>query len=383
MSRASATAPLDDQEDSASPVSQVPGMPAAGGQVVTVDQATVLATEHFRQGRFAVAAELCRKAMAVCPDHPDALHILGLVERQHGNLERAVELISRSLAVLPDRSGVCTNLATTLKSLGRTDEAIRLYRRAIALLPAAVEPAYNLGLLYYELGRMAEAVPYLRQASKLDPLHGKARYFLDQALNDELLDRQGVRKVGSETRKSYVVRERAGFFRRYLSGPDILEIGFRGYVGPVVPIVDQAIGIDFGYPGYDGLRLPFPDDSQDGVFSSHCLEHIDDYRTAIREWHRVTRVGGHIVIIVPHQYLYEKKRAPPSRWMPDHKRFYTPSSLMREVEDALAPNSYRVRHLADNDLHHDYSLPPEIYSNWCYEIELVIEKIRKPDWDLA
>ena len=165
----------------------------------------------------------------------------------------------------------------------------------------------------------------------------------------ETADLAGRRAVGTEAAKTIVDKHRSGSVARYLSGANILDIGYRGYLHDAVPIVPQAIGIDLNYPGYDGRTLPFADDSQDAVFSSHCLEHIDDYRSALREWHRVLKVGGFMIVAVPHQFLYEKRRSPPSRWNQDHKRFYSPASLLGEVESALEPNTYRLRHLADND----------------------------------
>lgn len=146
------------------------------------------------------------------------------------------------------------------------------------------------------------------------------------------------------------------------------------------PIVPNAIGIDVGYPGYDGRILPFPDELQDAVFSSHCLEHVEDARAAIREWFRVLKTDGFLVICVPHQYLYERKPDPPSRWNPDHRRFYTPAILLLDIEETLKPNTYRVRHLADNDAGYDYSIPPDQHPGGCYEIEVVIQKIRQLAW---
>ena len=130
------------------------------------------------------------------------------------------------------------------------------------------------------------------------------------------------------------------------------------------------------------FRLPFSDHSQDAVYSSHCLEHILDYRSALREWYRVLKIGGYLVIAVPHHFLYERRRQLPSHWNRDHKRFYTPGNLLREIEDALEPNTYRVRHLADNDFGFDYSIPPREGAVGCQEIELVLEKLKKPFWDL-
>lgn len=191
-----------------------------------------------------------------------------------------------------------------------------------------------------------------------------------------------ARKVGLESQKSYGPKIDSGFFDRYLSGPAVLDIGFAGHGGDGQPIVPQAIGVDRDFPGYDGIRLPFPDESQDTVYSSHCYEHIADFASALRDWYRVLKVGGYIIIIVPHQHLFEKRTDLPSSWNRDHKRFYTPASLLHEIESALPPNSVRVRHLCDNDAGYDYTIPPPDPACGCYEIELVLQKIDRPDWDL-
>lgn len=187
--------------------------------------------------------------------------------------------------------------------------------------------------------------------------------------------------VGEESTKSFSRKLLSGFFPKYMSG-DGLDIGYAGYKSNRLPILPTAVGVDTDFPGYDGKILPFKDNSVDYVYSSHCLEHIKDWDLAINEWYRVTKENGYIVIVVPHHYLYEKKKQYPSRWNGDHNRFYTPASLLTEVERALQPNSYRVRFLEDGDQGFDYSLGPDKHSGGEYEITLVIQKIRKPDWDL-
>jgi len=193
------------------------------------------------------------------------------------------------------------------------------------------------------------------------------------------------RKVGTESSKSYIRKlteiPTKTFFQLYMSGAG-LDIGFAGYTPDVKPILPTATGVDTDFPGYDGKTLPFTDNSQDYVYSSHCLEHISDYVQAIKDWHRVTKIGGHIVTVVPHQFLYEKKQKLPSKWNADHKRFYTPASLLAEFEKALPPNSYRIKFLEDGGTGTNYAAPAEDHGSGEYEITLVIQKIQKPDWDL-
>ena len=188
---------------------------------------------------------------------------------------------------------------------------------------------------------------------------------------------------GAEVRKAYLERIRSGFFDKYYSGDLVLDIGYKGSGNPDnKTVVPHAVGIDVDYPGYDGTKLPFADRSVDCVSSSHCLEHVWFLESTIRDWYRVLKIGGFIVCIVPHQFLYEKRKRLPSVYNPDHKHFFTPARLLEVFEQALEPNSFRVRHLRDNDRDFDYSIGPSTHSYGCYEIECVIQKIERPSWEL-
>ena len=185
---------------------------------------------------------------------------------------------------------------------------------------------------------------------------------------------------GGEPVKQHSYRIRTGFYEKYLSGKYILDIG--GGKGPA--IVCNAKIIDLDFPGYDGVNLPFSDESQDAVFSSHCLEHVADPIVTLQEWFRVLRKGGYLIITVPHQHLYERKSLLPSRWNQEHLRFYTPAKLLLDIETALEINTYRVRELQDNDDGFDYSVKNNQHAVGSYEIEVVVEKIdTKPYLDFT
>lgn len=189
------------------------------------------------------------------------------------------------------------------------------------------------------------------------------------------------RHVGPEVRKTMGMRIANGFFARFLSGANILDIGFRGGDPANQPIVPWAIGVDKDYPGYDGVTLPFADCSQDAVHSSHCLEHIANPGQVLAEWFRVLRIGGFMIVTVPHQQLYERKPLPTSRWGGnEHLRFYTVASLTKEIEDALPVGEFRWRIARDNDFGFDYSVPTDKAPIGCYEIETVTQRIARPQY---
>jgi SAM-dependent methyltransferase len=65
-----------------------------------------------------------------------------------------------------------------------------------------------------------------------------------------------------------------------------------------------------------------PDASFDFVHSSHCLEHLRDPREGLRNWFRVLRPGGHLIVTVPDEDLYEQGQFP-STFNLDHKWTFT------------------------------------------------------------
>jgi hypothetical protein len=75
---------------------------------------------------------------------------------------------------------------------------------------------------------------------------------------------------------------------------------------------------------------------------------------------------------------YERRRTPPSRFNDDHKRFYTASRLLAEIESSLPRNAYRVAHIRERFAASDLALPEDQHAKGPYEIECVLEKIR-PD----
>lgn len=189
------------------------------------------------------------------------------------------------------------------------------------------------------------------------------------------------RRVGVESRKLYGYRCVSKFWDKYLVGPAVVDIGYRGGDPGALTIIDGAFGVEQDTSGYDGYNLPLQDGCVDVVHASHVLEHVEPDVDYLTEWFRVLRTGGTMILMVPHAYLYERRlTVPPSRWSPEHLRSYTPASLLQAIEDALQPNTFRIRHLADADQGYDYTLPITVHPVGALEIECVIQKIDPPAW---
>ena len=58
------------------------------------------------------------------------------------------------------------------------------------------------------------------------------------------------------------------------------------------------------------LMSNVPNDSYDFVHSSHCLEHLSNPYEAFKNWLRICKPNGHIVVTVPDEDLYEQGQFP-------------------------------------------------------------------------
>ncbi len=184
--------------------------------------------------------------------------------------------------------------------------------------------------------------------------------------------------IGATAAPSLTRLHDPSFLTTFLSGERILDITRTNQPGGLGAPLRHATRVKLIDPNRDGKTLPFPDDSQDAVCSDRMLQHIADYRGAIAEWFRVLRVGGFLVITVPHQFLFERKISMPSRFNASHQRFYTAASLLLEIEEALDPLSYRVRFLEDSDAGFDYTKAPKRAPSGHCEIVVVLEKLERP-----
>lgn len=121
--------------------------------------------------------------------------------------------------------------------------------------------------------------------------------------------------MGSESGKAYARRLREGYFERIFVGQGI-DIGCGD--DPVTPYC-----LAWDKPHGDAQHLPgLAPESFDWVYSSHCLEDLPDPRRALLRWWDILRPGGHLLVVVPDEDLYEQGQWP-SRYNGDHRWTFT------------------------------------------------------------
>jgi tetratricopeptide (TPR) repeat protein len=171
---------------------------------------------HHRADRLAEAATAYTAILIRQPRNSDALHLLGAVARQQGDLDKSARLLTQAIALDPTNALYHQNLGCTLQALGHHSEAIASYRRALTLNPGEIHseillaqalaqssspldaiavydqiilrhPHYldaytHLATLYTQFGRTDEAIATTRLAAERAPTRWECQFNLAGAL---------------------------------------------------------------------------------------------------------------------------------------------------------------------------------------------------------
>ncbi|MFL6661347.1 MAG: tetratricopeptide repeat protein [Rhizobacter sp.] len=145
---------------------------------LTLEQALTIAMELQVGRHYDDAEEIYTRVLQAAPDHPDALHLLGVLHHMRGNAPRAIELIRRATQQLPEHPDFHNNLGNVLLEAGRYDEAEAAYLRVLQLTPERPDIQNNLGVLRRAQGRVAEAEQAYRKAIEMAPGFADAHHNL-------------------------------------------------------------------------------------------------------------------------------------------------------------------------------------------------------------
>ncbi len=175
-----------------------------------------------------------------------------------------------------------------------------------------------------------------------------------------------------ETAKAKPRRIREGFYDKFCIG-DGFDIGYGGDIlSPNCRGWDVEDGDAQFLNGID-------DESFDFVYSGHTLEHMVDAEIALKNWWRVVKPDGYLIIYIPHRDLFERKKTLPSRWNDDHKHFFLldedepPDTIgiLPLIQRSLSNNSIEYAKICDEG----YLIPsPEEQGSGEYSIEVILKK---------
>ena len=203
---------------------------------------------HLTNGRIGAADHCLNEALLVEPEHPDVLHLLGVVAQQRGKHSKAVGLIERALDRMPHHPIFHNNLGNILLDAGDSNTAINHYSQAIKAEPAYVDAHFNLGVALERRGQVQEAIDSYRQTLVLNAEYREARHNLGVLL-ESLGDVKGALV---EYRKAVAASPdyARAYYRIASAAPAFLEESecraMEALLSKLNPASDAAIHLHFG-----------------------------------------------------------------------------------------------------------------------------------------
>lgn len=143
-----------------------------------------LAIAYHDAGDLSTAEAIYRQILQENPNHPIALHLLGLVAHQVAKNDLAAELIEAAIANEPDYPVAHYNLGIVRKALGRDAEAAASYLNALTLKPDYADAHNNYGLELHAMRRLEDAEAVFRKAIILKPDYAEAHNNLGLLLQE-------------------------------------------------------------------------------------------------------------------------------------------------------------------------------------------------------
>ncbi|MGA2440838.1 MAG: tetratricopeptide repeat-containing glycosyltransferase family protein, partial [Tepidisphaeraceae bacterium] len=140
----------------------------------TLQSAAVL----HKVGRLVEAQTALREVLSRHPDHPAALHLLGIVVGRLGRTAESVQLLRRAVQLQPRSAQAHHNLAFALRIDGSLDEAIAEFDRAIQIRPDFAEAHNNLGIAWKDKLKLPQATACYSRAIQIKPDFADAHWNL-------------------------------------------------------------------------------------------------------------------------------------------------------------------------------------------------------------
>lgn len=145
-----------------------------------------LAYAHLAREEFAWAARAFETAIALDPDHEDALAGFGEVLLKLGRQEQALAQFERILTLgFDDDCELMLQLGRACFREGLHQSAYRFFELSVQGAPDLPEPAACAGYASHRLGLEAQSIYWLRRALENDPEYAEARIYLANLLYDK------------------------------------------------------------------------------------------------------------------------------------------------------------------------------------------------------
>lgn len=128
----------------------------------------------YQRGDRDQAAQLAKNILKQNRRSADAMHLLGLIEKDQGALAKAREWFRKGLKVAPKHVHLLNSAGLLEEHLGDPARAESLFRKAMAVDPAYFHARYNLANLFDTLRDYPKAARLYREVLQQQPDHVEA-----------------------------------------------------------------------------------------------------------------------------------------------------------------------------------------------------------------
>jgi protein O-GlcNAc transferase len=169
------------------------------------------ARQQYEAGRLAEAEIAYRQALVAQPNHPEILHLLGIVISRLGRPREGVEFFQRAIAVDPHQPAYFYNLGNAQHAMRNLDQAIAAYQQALQMRPDSADVCNALGNALIDAGKIEDAEKIFRRATEMQPDNADGFYNLarvlrfDKKSDDALKAAQRAIALRPDHAESYVI----------------------------------------------------------------------------------------------------------------------------------------------------------------------------------
>ena len=227
------------------------------GQASEVIQIVQRGMASQQAGKLDAAEALYKQALAIDANQFEALHFLGVLQAQRGNLIEAERLVSRSLTLNAQRAEAHLNQARILRDLQRPEATIESCYTALRLNPKLVAASVLLGNALRDLACYDAALEAYERAIALRPGY------------HDVIHNRGILQLG----KSQFEQGWAGLEHRFeISEQTVRRPALPGRIWAGEPLSSKSIVVH-GEQGYGDIitDLALPVAAQQSWSAGHVL----------------------------------------------------------------------------------------------------------------
>ena len=135
----------------------------------TVAEGFAIAHSLYESERLAEAEVMCRRILALTPQHGDAWHLMGQIAFRVGQPALAGKCLEQAIAIHPEVAVYYNSLSVVWHAQHRREEALAAARKAVALGAHSWTAHFNLGNALLDARALSAAAASFREALSLNP----------------------------------------------------------------------------------------------------------------------------------------------------------------------------------------------------------------------